>query len=76
MDKLEVMTLVDTTTFTLTFDYSLENQVKHLLETENIPIQQADYTEKVSFTLDVPKENIESINKAFIDITCGQVSLL
>jgi putative IMPACT (imprinted ancient) family translation regulator len=75
MDKLEVMTLVDTTTCMLTFNYSLENQIKHLLKTENIPILQADYTEQVSFTLEVPKADMTRLNAAFIHITSGQASL-
>jgi len=75
MDKLEVMTLVDTTTCTLTFNYNLESNIKHLLKTENIPIQQADYAEQVSFTLDVPKSDIEQLNTLLIHITSGQASL-
>jgi len=75
MDKLKLETLVDCKSFTLTFNYNLESNIKHLLETESIPIQQADYTEQVSLTLDIPKSDIERLNLALIHITSGQVSL-
>ncbi len=76
MDKLETEILVPSKTFTISFNYNHENNIKHLLETSGVPIDNTYYTEQVSFTFNIPEEHIESINKAFIDITHGQISLL
>ncbi|MDQ7004958.1 MAG: YigZ family protein [Ghiorsea sp.] len=76
MDKLEVMTLVEQRSFTIIFDYGLERNIKHLLETHNISIQQANYSSRVSLSIDVPITDIESFNKQLINMSAGSVSLI
>ncbi len=76
MDKLEVITLVESKTFVVTFDYNLETNIKHLFETHNIVIQQKNYTTRISLSIDVPTTDIESLNTQLINISHGQVSLI
>jgi len=76
VDKLEVITLVERKSFNITFNYSVESSIKHLLETHNITIQKANYTARVSLSIDVPASDIESLNQQLINISSGQVSLL
>lgn len=75
MNKLEVITLVDSKIFTITFDYHLENNIKHLLKTHNIRICKADYTTRISLCIDVPTTDIESLNKQLIHLSSGHVPL-
>jgi uncharacterized YigZ family protein len=75
MDKLEVMTLVDTTTFTLTFDYSLENQVKHLFKREHINVLKADYHNHICYTFEIPTSAIESFNAKLVQTSLGKLDL-
>ena len=76
MDKLEVITLVESKTFVVTFDYNLETNIKHLFETHHIVIQQENYTTRISLSIDVPTTDIESLNTQLINISHGQVSLI
>jgi len=75
MNKLEVITLVDSKIFTITFDYHLENNMKHLLKTHNITIRKAGYTTRISLCIDVPTTDIESLNTALTNISAGQAQL-
>ncbi|MBN4058141.1 YigZ family protein [Mariprofundus ferrooxydans] len=75
MEKLEVITLVDSKIFTITFDYHLENNIKHLLKTHNITIRKAGYTTRISLCIDVPTTDIESLNTALTNISAGQAQL-
>ena len=76
MHKLDTVTLIAYKTFTITMEYHQENQIKHLLASQNINIQQADYASQVSLTIDVPKTDIESLNTQLINISAGKLSLV
>ena len=76
MDKLKTTPIVESKVFNIKFDYNLETNIKHLLESQNIDIQKADYSTHVSLTIDVPITNIESLNKQLVHISSGQLSLI
>ena len=76
MDKLKTIPIVESKVFNIKFDYNLETNIKHLLESQNIDIQKADYSTHVSLTIDVPTTNIENLNKQLINISSGQLSLI
>ncbi|WP_051938346.1 YigZ family protein [Ghiorsea bivora] len=76
MDKLKTITLVETKVFKIRFDYNLETNIKRLLESQNINIQKADYSARVSLTIDVPTTNIENLNRQLVNISSGQLSLI
>ena len=76
MDKLKTITLIRSKDFKVTFNYTLENNIKHLLETHNIGIQKTVYGTRISMHLSVPETAIESFNTSLINSTSGKVSLL
>ncbi len=76
MDKLKTIPIVESKVFNIKFDYNLETNIKHLLESQNIDIQKADYSTHVSLTIVVPTTNIENLNKQLINISSGQLSLI
>jgi len=75
MDKLETKALVSCKSFNIAFDYTLEKSIKHLLTSQNINIQQADYASQISLTIEVPLVDIESFNTQLINISAGKLSL-
>ena len=76
MEKLESITLIASKDFVITFDYTLERSIKHLLDTNNITVKQAGYAEKVKLKITVPKTNIESLSTQLTNITSGKTSLI
>lgn len=75
MDKLETLQLIASQDFVIDCPYNLESDIKHLLETHNISIIQADYTERVRLNINVPKTDIQSLNAKLINATAGKVCL-
>lgn len=75
MDKLETETRVSCKSFHITFDYTLENNIKHLLEAHNIGIQKIDYTTRISMHINIPETAIENFNISLMNTTAGKVSL-
>jgi len=75
MDKLETITLMESKTFTITFDYHWEHNIKHLLESNNITITQTDYAEQISYTFEVSKKDIHRLSIALANATSGKATL-
>ncbi len=75
MDKLETLQLIASQDFVIYCPYSLESDIKHLLDTHNISIIQADYTERVRLNISVPTTDIQSLNVELINATAGKVCL-
>jgi len=75
MEKLETETLTPSKTFTIYFDYPLETNIKHLLDTYQATMIKADYTNQVSLTFAIAESKIQSIEQQMCNITAGRVSL-
>ncbi len=75
MNKLETELLVPGKTFTLSFDYTLESKVKHVLENMRIHIQKSEYTGKITYTFDVPATDIQILDDKLIQMSAGVLRL-
>jgi len=75
MDKLETEVLTPSKIFTLNFSYPLETSIKHLLDTYQVNIIQAVYTDQISLTFSLNEKDITPVGKQLNNITAGKVSL-
>jgi uncharacterized YigZ family protein len=75
IDLAQLIPLTKLVNLLLSFEYSLENDVRNVLRKNDVSLMKEDYTMGVSFVVEVDEESLNSLKETLINVTKGRITI-